>query len=223
MRGPKSHDVEFFPKFSRTRAPGPRADRDRDLAEITAHVQPDRSADRPAHDNLLASTNRGEPVVHLRAPWRPCHFTARGLELSRHYRPGARAASRGRCSQKGVGVVSATAQRTFEAYRDATERRDADAVLQLFTDDAVLVEYDKEHPPSRPEERQGKGKIEEMLRDIYGRDMTHKVEGQVIGEDRFSFIERCEYPDGNRVIASGLCELREGQIQRETMLQAWDG
>jgi ketosteroid isomerase-like protein len=119
--------------------------------------------------------------------------------------------------------VSATAQRTFEAYRDATELRDADAVLRLFADDAVLVEYDTEHPPSRPEERRGKGKIEEMLRDIYGRDMTHKVEGQVIGEDRFSFIERCEYPDGNRVIASGVCELREGQIQRETMLQAWDG
>jgi hypothetical protein len=119
--------------------------------------------------------------------------------------------------------VSSTAQRTFEVYRDATERRDADVVLQLFADGAVLVEYDKEHPPSRPEELPGKGKIEEMLRDIYGRDMNHKVEDQVIGEDRFSFIERCEYPDGNRVVASGLCELREGQIQRETMLQAWDG
>jgi ketosteroid isomerase-like protein len=119
--------------------------------------------------------------------------------------------------------VSATAERTFEAYRDATERRDADAVLQLFTEDAVLVEYDKEHPPSSPDELRGKARIEEMLRDVYGRDMTHRVEGQVIGEDRFSFIERCEYPDGNRVVASGLCELRDGQIQRETMLQAWDG
>lgn len=109
------------------------------------------------------------------------------------------------------------------AYRDATERRDADAVLQLFTDDAVLVEYDKEHPPSSPEELQGKARIEELLRDVDGRDMTHKVEGQVIGEDRFSFIERCENPDGNRVVASGLCELRDGQIQRETVLQAWDG
>jgi hypothetical protein len=29
--------------------------RDRDLAEIAVHVQPDRSTDRPPHDNLLAS------------------------------------------------------------------------------------------------------------------------------------------------------------------------
>jgi hypothetical protein len=33
---------------------------DRDLAEIAVHVQPDRSPDRPAHDNLLASINGGE-------------------------------------------------------------------------------------------------------------------------------------------------------------------
>jgi hypothetical protein len=60
--------------------------------------------------------------------------------------------------EKGVGVVSSTAQRTFEVYRDATERRDADVVLQLFADGAVLVEYDKEHPPSRRRSSRARGR-----------------------------------------------------------------
>jgi hypothetical protein len=53
--------------------------------------------------------------------------------------------------------------------------------------------------------------------------MTHKVRDEVIGEDRFACLEECEYPDGNRVVAQILCQLREGQVAREVLTQTWDG
>jgi ketosteroid isomerase-like protein len=118
--------------------------------------------------------------------------------------------------------VSATALSTFDSLRDASERRDADALVALYADDAVLVAYDKDHPPSRPQEFRGRASVEAFLRDICAREMTHEVGDQVIGEDRIAFIERCEYPDGTRVVAETFCELRDGQIAREVLTQAWD-
>ena len=118
--------------------------------------------------------------------------------------------------------MSATALRTFESLRDASEHRDPDALMVLFSDDAVLVAYDKDNPPSKPQEFRGKGNVEEYLRDVYAREMTHQVSDEVIGEDRFAFIERCEYPDGTRVVAETMCELRDGEIAREVLTQAWD-
>jgi ketosteroid isomerase-like protein len=118
--------------------------------------------------------------------------------------------------------MSATALRTFEAYKDCTERRDADGVLTLFTDDAVLLEYDRDHPPKNPGRFEGRASIETMLRDVYGRDMTHRIRDEVIGDDRFACVEECQYPDGNRVFAQILCKLRDGKIEREELSQAWD-
>jgi len=60
------------------------------------------------------------------------------------------------------------------------------------------------------------------VRDICGREMTHTIGDEVVGDNRFSFTETCEYPDGNRVFASMVCDLRDGKVSREVQLQAWD-
>ncbi len=61
-----------------------------------------------------------------------------------------------------------------------------------------------------------------MLRDVCARDMSHKVEGEVVGEDRVSFIEACEYPDGTKVLSAMTLEVREGKVVRQTSVEAWD-
>ena len=111
---------------------------------------------------------------------------------------------------------------TFELLRDAIESRDANAMLALYADDALVVEYDKRSPPSSPMKFEGKEQIEPMVRDICGREMTHKVGDEVIGDDRFAYTERCEYPDGNLVFSAMVCDLRDGKIARQVGLQAWD-
>jgi ketosteroid isomerase-like protein len=116
----------------------------------------------------------------------------------------------------------AAALGTFELFRDATESRDADALAALYADDAVMIEYDMRNPPSSPMKLEGKEDIEFMVRDICGREMTHEIGDEVIGEDRFSFTELCEYPDGNLVFSAMVCDLNDGKIARQVGLQAWD-
>ena len=111
---------------------------------------------------------------------------------------------------------------TFEMLRDATESRDAEAMLALYADDAVMIEYDMRNPPSAPMKLEGKEDIGRMIRDVCGCDMTHKIRDEVIGTDRFAFTELCEYPDGNLVFSAMVCDLYEGRIERQVGLQAWD-
>lgn len=55
---------------------------------------------------------------------------------------------------------------TFELLRDATESRDADAMLALYADDAVRIEHDMRNPPSSPMRLEGKEDIGSMIRDV---------------------------------------------------------
>ena len=86
----------------------------------------------------------------------------------------------------------------FEAMRRAIEQLDADLLIDLYADDAQIRVVDKNTTPSSPFVLRGKEKISEYLRDVCGRAMTHRVEGEVLGEDRVAFNEACEYPDGTR-------------------------
>src|SRR5215210_5338683 len=114
------------------------------------------------------------------------------------------------------------AQSTFDSLKEAIESRDADRMLELYADDALMVEYDMRNPPSSPMTLEGKENIEPMLRDVCGREMTHTIGDEVIGDDRFAFTERCEYPDGNLVFSAMVCDLNDGRIARQVGLQAWD-
>ena len=110
----------------------------------------------------------------------------------------------------------------FEVLRRAGEQRDPEAMLELYADDAEIHIVDRNTPPSSPRVLRGKEEIAEYLRDVFGRDMTHTIENEVVGEDRVAFNVACEYPDGTRVLAAQNLEVRDGKIVREVEVVAWD-
>jgi hypothetical protein len=110
----------------------------------------------------------------------------------------------------------------LEALRRAAEGKDADAMLSLYADDAEYVRVDRNNTPSSPMALHGKEDVSEYLRDVFSRDMTHRIENEVVGEDRAAFNWACEYPDGTKVLAAETVELRDGMIVRQVSVQAWD-
>lgn len=110
----------------------------------------------------------------------------------------------------------------FEALRHGIEQLDAELLLNLYADDAELRIVNRHTTPSSPRELHGKEQITEYLRDVCGRAMTHRIEREVVGEDRVAFNEACEYPDGTRVLAATTLELQDGKIVQQVNVEAWD-
>jgi hypothetical protein len=110
----------------------------------------------------------------------------------------------------------------FETLRRAIEDRDAETLAGLYADDAEIHTVNRNTTPSSPSVLKGKEEITEYLRDVCGREMTHRVENEVIGEGRIAFMEACEYPDGTRVLGAGTLEVRDGKIARQVNVEAWD-
>jgi hypothetical protein len=110
----------------------------------------------------------------------------------------------------------------FEALRRAEEEHDLDAMLNLYADDAQIVIVNRNTPPSSPFELHGKEEIAEYLRDVFSRELTHRIENEVVGESRVAFNVACEYPDGKRVLAAETVDVRDGKIVRQVEVVAWD-
>ncbi len=115
-----------------------------------------------------------------------------------------------------------TGKLDFEDLRRAQEQRDLDAMLNLYADDAEIHIVNRNTPPSSPHVLQGKEAIAEYLRDVFGREMSHSIENEVVGEDRLAFNVACEYSDGTRVLASENMEVRDGKVVRQVEVVAWD-
>jgi ketosteroid isomerase-like protein len=110
----------------------------------------------------------------------------------------------------------------FEAMRRAIEESDYEALVALYADDAEFRTVNKNSPPSSPMVLRGKEEISGMLRDVCGRAMAHRIEDEIVGENRVAFNEACEYPDGLKVLTASTLELRDGMIVRQTNIEAWD-
>src|SRR5918995_1835583 len=110
----------------------------------------------------------------------------------------------------------------FEALCHADDQHDLDPMLDLYADDAEIHIVNRNTPPSSPYVLRGKEAISEYLRDVFGRDMTHRVESEVVGEDRVAFNVACEYPDGTHVLAAENLDMRDGKIVRHVEVVAWD-
>lgn len=110
----------------------------------------------------------------------------------------------------------------FEVLRRAIEGRDADTLVGLYADDAEVITVNRNTTPSSPNVLHGKEEIGPYLRDVCAREMTHRVENEVIGDDRVAFQEACEYPDGVRVLGAETLEVRDGKIVRQVNIEAWD-
>jgi nuclear transport factor 2 (NTF2) superfamily protein len=110
----------------------------------------------------------------------------------------------------------------FEILRRAIEERDADTLVGFYAEDAEVHTINRNTTPSSPQVLRGKEQIAEYLRDVCAREMTHRVENEVVGENRMAFQEACEYPDGTRVLGAETIELRDGKIVRQVNVEAWD-
>ncbi|MFG2603634.1 nuclear transport factor 2 family protein [Streptomyces sp. NPDC048514] len=109
-----------------------------------------------------------------------------------------------------------------ETLRRAIEGNTGNNLLSLYADDAEIRIVDHANQPSHPTVLHGRGRIAELLDDIYSRDMTHKLEECVVQGDRAAFSESCEYADGTRVLAESMVTLRDGKITDQLIVQAWD-
>ncbi len=120
-------------------------------------------------------------------------------------------------------ATQATGGVDVESLRRAYEQRDIDLMLGFYADDAELRIVNRLHPPSNPYELRGKEQITEFQRRIFARDMKHRLEREVVGENRVAFHVACEYPSGERLLDATVLELDDsGKIVRHLEVQAWD-
>ena len=103
----------------------------------------------------------------------------------------------------------------FEALRHAIERCDPDLILDFYAEEANLSIVNADVPQASPFELSGKAEIAKHLRAAFGQQASHRVEGEIVGEDRVTFLEECEYPDGGRVLIETTLEVRNGKILRQ--------
>jgi ketosteroid isomerase-like protein len=112
---------------------------------------------------------------------------------------------------------------TIAGLKRAIEGRKAPALATLYADDAVVQVIDRDNPPSKPRNLEGKSAIASYFEDVCGRDMTHKLEAGVAVGNRLAFTQSCAYPDGTKVFCSAMIDLKGGKISRQVVVQAWDG
>src|SRR5215210_3611419 len=176
-----------------------------------------------------------ETLFHPSAPSR-LFATARGVRATAkntrsgearclcrmyHYRGGR---SRLRRREEGAAMATQTlGGLDFEVLRRAIEDRDAETLVGLYADDAEVITVNRNSTPSSPQILRGKEEIGGYLRDVCGREMTHRVENEVLDEGRVAFQEACEYPDGVKVLGAETLEVRDGKIVRHVGVEAWDG
>ena len=110
----------------------------------------------------------------------------------------------------------------FGEFKRALEERDSTAQLALYAPDAKVTLIDRINTPSSPRVLHGHEEIRTWVEDICERDMTHRVDMQVLGNGGAAFTEACRYPDGTNVLCAAVLELRDGQIARQVGVQAWD-
>ena len=111
----------------------------------------------------------------------------------------------------------------FGALRYAIERCDPDLLIDFYADDARLSIVNTDTPHVPPFELFGKGEIAKHLRATFGQEASHRVERDaVVGGDRVTFREACEYSDGGRVLVETTLEVRDGKIFRQVDVVASD-
>ncbi|MBA3422965.1 MAG: nuclear transport factor 2 family protein [Rubrobacteraceae bacterium] len=103
----------------------------------------------------------------------------------------------------------------LEPLREAVERRDPDALIGFYADDAELRVLNAASPDSPGFELRGRAEIERYLRVVLDYKTSSHVEDEVAGEQRVEFSEVCEYPDGTRIVVRTALELGEGGILRQ--------
>ena len=109
-----------------------------------------------------------------------------------------------------------TGELNFQTLRRAIERRDPDALLGFYADDACLRISHAALPGGLPFELVGRAQIERYLRAVCDQEMTCAVVGEpVFGDESIEFVEACGYPDGARISVRTTLALEESRISRQ--------
>jgi hypothetical protein len=104
----------------------------------------------------------------------------------------------------------------WETLRLGIERCDPDLLIDLYAEDARLSIVNAAAPHASPFELRGKAEIAKHLRVVFGPETSHRVERKAAtGDDRMTFWEACEYPDGSRVLVETTLEVNAGKIVRQ--------
>jgi hypothetical protein len=103
----------------------------------------------------------------------------------------------------------------FEALRLGIERCNPDLMLGFYADDAELSIVNADAPQNPSFVLCGKAEIAKHLRAVFGQKTSHRVEREVVGEDRVTFREASEYSDGSRVWVETTLEVRDAKIVRQ--------
>jgi hypothetical protein len=110
----------------------------------------------------------------------------------------------------------------FGALRLGIERCDPDLLIGFYAEDAQLSIVNAGASQASRFELYGKAEIAKHLRATFGQKALHRVEGEVVGEERVTFREACEYPDGGRVWVETTLEVRDAKIVRQVDVVARD-
>lgn len=110
----------------------------------------------------------------------------------------------------------------FEALRHAIEQPDPDLMLGFYAEEALLSIVNVHTPHAPPLELRGKWEIAKHLQATFGQEASHRVEQEVVAEDRVTFREACEYSDGDRIVVETTLEVRDGRIARQVDVVASD-
>jgi hypothetical protein len=110
----------------------------------------------------------------------------------------------------------------LERFTRAAEERDASTQLSMYGPDAVVTIVDKISQPGAPRVLRTRDEIKSWLEDMYGRDMTHKVQHTVKDDTGVAYTQACRYADGTNVLCATVMALNGGLISKQTVLEVWD-
>jgi ketosteroid isomerase-like protein len=119
-------------------------------------------------------------------------------------------------------TVNTTTSFDLEALRRGYEQWDVEALLALYADEVELIQIDRDNPPSSPRVRHGKEVFKGMFEHCAAAGVKASVENAVAGEGRAAATVTCEFPEGRRVTANAVFELRDGRIVRELDVASGD-
>jgi ketosteroid isomerase-like protein len=126
-------------------------------------------------------------------------------------------------AERDVGLV--------DRIRRALQSKDIEALAGLYADSAVLEEVSSLNPPAHPLILEGREAILERFRNEILRDPVSgwarqlkavEIVDAIETDDALAFTEVRTYEAGDKVIAQHLARKRQGRIERDRVLVAWD-
>jgi ketosteroid isomerase-like protein len=106
--------------------------------------------------------------------------------------------------------------------REALHAHDEQRVLDAYAEDAVVIAYSERNRPSSARRIEGHDAIAAWVHEYMSRNLKHRVSDEVVADDGFAFQETCEYPSGELVVGTYVCQVRDGRISRQVGAEAWD-